>query len=269
MKLKFLHYELTFTSRWAVLRNLREQGKETVWYRSRDQRDRIEGYLKLAEQRPELFTNADTLRICTSRSAMLEFERNTGKKVGIVHNNSPYQYILSDMIEGKKPFAYLRVVPCSAEAGTVMLPRWTDDNGNEFFGILKMYRHATRSVHLELPRGHLDPGLTPAENAVKELGEEFGVRRENIRQLKQIGASYADSGLTSGMVRFYLVDLSGPLPEAALGHEGILAGKWLPRAEFLDLLRSGTIMDGMTMNAVLHFLLLQTPMDGSRDCPIS
>ena len=261
MKLKILHYELTLTSRWILLRNLRTPGREFVWYRNRDQRDRIEGYQNLLNQRPELFSNADTLQICTDKSSMLEFERNTQKKIGIVYNNAPYHYILSDLIGGKKPFAYLRVVPCSTEAGTVMLPRWTDGDGNEFFGVLKIYRHATRSAHLELPRGHLEPGLTPAENAVKELGEEFGVCRENIKDLQQIGEAYADSGLTSGKVRFFLVDIIGSLPEAALGHEGILAGKWIPRDEFLGLIRNGTIMDGMTMIAVLRFLLSQTPAE--------
>lgn len=255
MMIKLPGCEIRLSARWILVRCAGAGTPERVWYRDRDQRERIEGYLALLKERPELFANGDSLRICTDRAAMLEFEEMTGKKVGLVHNNPPYQHILSDMIGGPKPFAYIRVVPCQKEAGTVMLPRWTDTNGKEYFGVLKLYRHALRTSALELPRGHLDPGLTPEENAVKELGEEFGIRREYVRALVELGCGYADSGLTSGMVRFYLADVTGPRPEASCGHEGIQGGIWLPREAFLDAIRSGTITDGMTMNALLHFLL--------------
>ena len=254
MKIKLLGWELCLNSRWIMLRRTDGQA-ERIWYRDRNQRERIEGYLDLAEQRPELFENGARLRICTDRAAMLEFEKKTGKKVGLVHNNAPYQYILSDMIEGGRPFAYWRVVPCQKEAGTVMLPRWTDGEGNEYYGVLKLYRHALRASALELPRGHLDPGLTPEENAVKELGEEFGIRKEHVESLELLGCGYADSGLTSGLVRFYLADVTGPRPEASCDHEGIQGGMWLSREDFLHAIRSGSITDGMTMNALLHLLL--------------
>ncbi len=259
MMIKLPGHELRVSSRWIMLRRTGIAPMERIWYRDRQQRERIEGYLELVGARPELFKNGEQLRICTDRAAMLEFEEKTGKHVGLVHSNKPYQYILSDLIEGQKPFSYLRVVPCEKEAGTVMLPRWADDRGNAYFGILKLYRHALRAPALELPRGHLDPGLTPAENAVKELGEEFGILRENVAALELLGCGYADSGLSSGLVRFYLVDVTGPRPKASCGHEGIQGGLWLSAAELLDAIREGRITDGMTMNALLHMLLHTLP----------
>ena len=255
MKIKLPGIELHLSTRWIIVRHRAGARPDRIWYRDPHQRDRIEDYLELVSQRPELFADADQLRISTDRAAMLEFEQKTGKKVGIVHNNAPYQYILSDLIVGQKPFAYIRVVPCEREAGTVMLPRWKDAGGNEYFGVLRIYRHALRSYALELPRGHLDLGLTPEENAVKELREEFGISRRSVRSLVELGRGYADSGLTSGLVRFYLADVTGQRPTASCGHEGIRGGIWLTRRELLDAIRDGAITDGMTMNALLHFLL--------------
>ena len=256
MKAKFLNYELILNPRWIMLRHHDTAcPREWVWYRDTAQRERIEGYLCLQQSRPELFTSAAALPINANKLAMLEFEARTGKHIGLVHNNTPYQYILSDLIDGKKQFAYIRVVPVSPEGGTVTLPRWTDADGNEFFGVLEIYRHALRTTVTELPRGHLEPGLTPEENAEKELKEELGVRGENISSIQEIGSCHPDSGLTSALVRYFIVDLQGPRPEAVTGHEGIRSGRWLTRQELTAMLRNGQITDGMTCNAFLHFLL--------------
>lgn len=256
MKVKLLNYELIMNPRWIMLRHHTAAcSRERIWYRDPAQRERIESYLCLQQSRPELFTYADTLPINTDRLAMLEFEVSTGKHIGLVHNNAPYQYILSDLIDGKKQFAYIRVVPVSPEGGTVTLPRWTDNDGNEFFGVLEIYRHALRTTVTELPRGHLDPDLTPEENAEKELKEELGVLKDNISSIQEIGCCHPDSGLTSALVRYFLVDLTGPRPEAVNGHEGIRSGRWLTRQELTAMLRDGQITDGMTCNAFLHFLL--------------
>lgn len=256
MKVNLLNYELILNPKWIMLRHHNvAYPREHIWYRDPAQRERIEGYLRLQQSHPELFTPAEALPIYADRLAMLKFEARTGRHIGLVHNNAPYQYILSDLIDGKKQFAYIRVVPVSPEGGTVTLPRWTDTDGNEFIGVLEIYRHALRTTVTELPRGHLEHGLTPEENAEKELKEEFGVRRDNISSIQEIGRCHPDSGLTSALVRFFLVDLKGPRPEAVSGHEGIRSGRWLTRQELTAMLRNGQITDGMTANAFLHFLL--------------
>ena len=223
-------------------------------YPDRDTEQRIEGYLALMARRPEMFRHG-AMPLVLDRQRLLAFEAESGRKVGLVYENPKYHYILVDVIDAPKPFAYLRVLPYADAAGTVILPLWRDETGTEHFGLIKLFRHAFRDFALELPRGHLEQGLVPEENAVKELREELGAGGLSVKKTTLLGTNYADSGLAAGQVYLYLAELTGPRPEASVGHEGITEGIWLTKQQLLDALRDGRITDGMTQTAVLMYLL--------------
>lgn len=219
----------------------------------------LDAYFSLAEKRPELFAGSSTLPICMDRETLLEYQKETGCALGITADNSPYFYLLSDLIQptGADPFVYMRVVPCSDCGGSVILPRWRDDAaGEDLFGVLRIFRHAIRREVLELPRGYMDPSAaSPEENAIKELREELGVEPRYISGVKMLGTSYPDTGLTAGKVNHFLVSITGPHPNCSCGHEGIQEALWLTRDQLLERLRNGEIVDGMTQNALLQFFL--------------
>lgn len=219
----------------------------------------LELYFSLAEERPELFRPSPELPICMDRDILLHYRDGAGRTPGVLVDNSPYFYLLSDLIRPAVggQFTFMRVVPCSDCGGSVILPRWRDgDTGEVYFGLLRIFRHGARREMLELPRGHMDPAApSPEENARKELREELGVRPGDIASVRLLGTSYPDSGLTAGKVYHFLVDLTGPRPEGSRGHEGIRRAEWLTRAQLLEGIRSGEITDGMTQTALLHFLL--------------
>lgn len=250
------HAELLEThDRWLWVREAAEGiAREYPIYLDTDLRDRIEGYFALKQRRPELFRHG-ALPIKDDRYSMLTFEEESGKSVGLVYENPKFHYILMDVMDTPKPFAYLRVIPWAEAGGTVVLPRWHGEDGTAYYGLIRLFRHAFRDYALELPRGHLEPGLRPEENAVKELREELGADPRQIEATELLGTFCADSGLTAATVYAYLVELGGDRPKAQVGHEGITEGVWLTKNELLDAIREGTVTDGMTHTTVLLHLL--------------
>lgn len=109
-------------------------------------------------------------------------------------------------------FPYERIIP-TAGNGVVMVPRCGDR-----LILLRQYRHAIRRVQFAFPRGYGEPGISPDENAKKELGEEIGA--VITRPVRFIGTVSPDSGLANTCAHVYLVDLDAYAP--AIGHEGIL-----------------------------------------------
>lgn len=220
----------------------------------------IEDYFALKDARPELFAPSRQLPICADRLTMLRFEEEhpEHRRVGLVFDNGKFYSVVCDVIRGGKGlYAYSRVVyPIRAGNGTVMIPCWEREGEEPLFGVIRQYRHALRAVGgYEFPRGFMEPGLTPEQNAAAELGQELGVRPEQIRELVPLGLTRPDTGLSGGQVHVFLVRLGCECPRAVKGHEGITGGDWLTRDQLLEGLSGGGIQDGITQAAMLLYLL--------------
>lgn len=217
----------------------------------------IEGYFALVERRPDLFAASKLLPLNLDRRSMLTFWEETDRPVGLVFDNGQYYKVVADLIDAPKPYAYARVLYPDAEGnGTVIIPRLLVQDGEPLFGILHLFRHTIRRMAGgEFPRGFQASGITPEENAVKELQEEFGVSIRQLTRLTLLGETRADTGLSSGQVQVYLADLTGPLPHPAVGEEGIAGAEWIRQSELFRRIRKGEILDGMTQTAVLLYTL--------------
>lgn len=225
--------------------------------------ERIEGYFRLVAERPDLFTPSDRCPIRTDRYAMLSFTK-VGRSVGLVFDNRPYYLVVSDLHDaGGELRPYGRVLyPDRQGNGTVIIPRLLRSGEPSLFGIIHIFRHSIRTMTGgEFPRGFQVPGITPAENAGKELWEEFRIPVGSLSALTLLGHTRPDSGLSSGQVQIYLADISGVQPKANLGHEGIVESEWLTKDELLRRIHDGIILDGMTQTAILLLQLHQQESD--------
>lgn len=79
--------------------------------------------------------------------------------------------------------------------------------GDETIVIVPTRRAANGRAVLALPKGHVDPGETPAQAAVREVREEAGVEGELVEKLGDVRYWYQRDGRRiAKVVAFYLVD---------------------------------------------------------------
>ncbi|HEY1457292.1 MAG TPA: NUDIX domain-containing protein [Solirubrobacteraceae bacterium] len=90
--------------------------------------------------------------------------------------------------------------PREISAGGVVL------RGQEVVVIVPIRRAADGSRVLGLPKGHIDPGETPIQAAVREVREEAGVQAELVGELGETKYWYERNGRTiHKSVLFYLL----------------------------------------------------------------
>ena len=218
--------------------------------------ERIKGYLGLVEDRPELFKQNGSIPICFDLKKMKKFEAEGGKKLGVVYDNSPFWYVVTDLIDAARPYAYGRVVYCAESNGTVVVPCLETGGGEVLFGLLDIFRHSGRQSFIEFPRGFMASKLIDGEhNALKELSEEYGVDIDRVTEVTPLGRLHADTGLTPGHTDIFLVKLRGALPEADVGHEGIKRGLWVSENELNRMIKNGEITDSFTVGAWMNYIL--------------
>jgi 8-oxo-dGTP pyrophosphatase MutT (NUDIX family) len=100
----------------------------------------------------------------------------------------------------------------------------------EIVAIVPTRRAADGSRVLALPKGHVDPGETPIEAAVREVREETGILAELVCELGESRYWYRRDGRTIGKaVTFFLFNyLSG---DTADHDDEVEEVRWIPLAE--------------------------------------
>ena len=157
----------------------------------------IDAYLTLLEEYPHLADNSDgQLEIITDREILYtEQERlykmadeksrpRTWYDLGLVAQDQ-WALVLRDLVRFPNGTygGYLRKInrnsqlELSGKDVTVLIT--IDDK----FLLMKHYRHDDRAWHWECPRGFGERGISPSENALKEVSEETGL---TVLELKQI-----------------------------------------------------------------------------------
>jgi ADP-ribose pyrophosphatase len=134
---------------------------------------------------------------------------------------------------------YIRLVePDPARLGVAVLPVW-----REQVLLVSHFRHATRRMHLEIPRG-FGSGADALESAASELAEEIGASGV---QLVSLGEMYPDTGKGNGRVALFYADVASYGPPDS--EEGIT--EVLPTAipEFERLIGGCGLDDGFALAA--------------------
>ncbi len=221
-----------------------------------------ERYFELVRQHPELFTNplAAGIRIELEPEKIKQIEREMAQRltalgmppewanIGVAFEDQ-YVLMLRDAVyfgDGTTG-TYIRFlfagkgseVSEESTPGVIILPVYQDD-----VILINHFRHATRSWHLEIPRGFGFPGRTGEENARRELHEEIGAHASHLVSL---GRAYPDTGISMECNEFFFAQIDS-YGEADV-FEGISQIQPVTLPEFERLIREDIITDGYTIIA--------------------
>jgi ADP-ribose pyrophosphatase len=211
-------------------------------------------YFALAKARPELFVNPPgagfeiLMKEDEIRQAEAHMEEELAKgggspewaRVGIAFRDQ-YIMILRDAVRFRDgPLGtYIRLVDLHPELlGVVILPLWQQN-----VLLIRHFRHATRSSHLEIPRG-FGIAVYSAESARQEMWEEI---RATVSQLVELGEFYPDGGARSDRVALFLAEVES-YGEREL-KEAITEILPTPIPEFERMIASGELADGFLLAA--------------------
>ncbi len=212
--------------------------------------------LKLLDNSKDAFKPVSEYPIADTSSnevvkKLLRSEELFNYKYGVVYNSN-YNTLIVDPIEnGEEDFyPYERVLPTNGR-GVVVVAMF----GEEFI-LLNQTRHAIRGNQLCFPRGFGEPGLSPAENAKKELKEEINAEIDDEPIL--LGKLTPDSGLVSSEVEVYLVCVNNYSYKEV--HEGIQSLRTYTEEELSRMIQNGSIDDGFTLSAYLLYKVYKSQL---------
>jgi ADP-ribose pyrophosphatase len=207
--------------------------------------DIISRYLELFAGVPLLFSNEGApLRIITDKDEIGRWkQQHPSENIGVVYEDG-YVCIMRDLVEffGGEVRGYTRLINrADIEGGksVAVLPVM----GGKIL-LLRQYRYATRSWHIEIPHGFGEVGISPEDNARKEIAEETGLE---IAELISLGTYHCNTGMEAEETRLFFARLASV--GAPNKDEGIERFEWAIVSEMEGLIKSNIVTDGFTIAA--------------------
>ena len=113
--------------------------------------------------------------------------------------------------------------------------------------LIRQFRHATDDFIYEVPAGRLDAGESPEECARRELAEETGYQASRLDRLTTI---YTTPGFTDERIHLFMATglTLGAHDREADEFLELHRVRWL---EVLELVRTGQVVDGKTLAAIM------------------
>jgi ADP-ribose pyrophosphatase len=212
-------------------------------------------YLAFAKAHPKLFVNSseEGITILLGENEILKAETQMAQwleskgmpaewaRVGIVYQDQ-YTRILRDAVRFPGGFlgTYIRFVGEEDDPpGVIILPVYQRQ-----VLLIRHFRHATRTWHIEIPRGFGKKGLSSEENARRELKEEIGA---TISDLVSLGSMYPDAAASTECDELFYaeVEAHGKVEK----EEAIIELLPTPVSEFERMISENEITDGFTLAA--------------------
>lgn len=134
------------------------------------------------------------------------------------------------------------------ENSVVVVP--VTDDGDVL--LVKQWRHAVQAVLLEAPAGHINPGETPRDAAMRELREEAG---HTARRLDPLPGFWAAPSISTEFMHGFIATglTTSSLPQD--DDENVELAK-TRISDIPDLIRGGAIVDSKSIAALLSALYL-------------
>lgn len=216
----------------------------------------LEKYFSLIQSNPSLFTNENApLKIITDPAVILAWQKEKRTElqqkglpvewaeIGVVLED-PYVLLIRDLVE----------FPDLTKNGYIRCVNRADFSGgqsvavmacmNDKIILLHQFRHATRSWHLEVPRGYGEPGVSADKQAANELQEEIGAE---VGELISLGVMHNNSSFEGQPVYLFFARLTSIGKPSR--QEGIDRCIWVTSSELEKLIHDGKITDGFTIAA--------------------
>ena len=150
--------------------------------------------------------------------------------------------VFPNNIEG----GYVRILNQSEDkdtGGCVIVPIF-----NDHIVFIRLFRHATRTWEIELPRGFQESGISEKENMEKEVREELGV---SVDSFKKVGIINPNTGLLSSSVGVYIVELEKmPALEASLDDVEVQSRIIVPIKELDEFVLGTPINCSISLSAI-------------------
>ncbi|MBF0587668.1 MAG: NUDIX hydrolase [Magnetococcales bacterium] len=219
--------------------------------------DPLAAYRQMRREQPQLFRNpkgpVGTEIVYDARALRLAEQGGVDRmkqlgvpeswaRLGLLYQNEFFS-VLRDPVRFSpgRYGIYIRVVMNPAMTpGSVVLPLYRSQ-----VVMVEQFRHATRDLHLELPRGFGSPRLTPEETACQEVQEEIEGR---VVRLESLGMMHTNTGVTDEQSALFFAELDeiGSVQE----EEGIVRLRLFDVEEVERLIADGTITDAFTLCAM-------------------
>jgi len=130
-------------------------------------------------------------------------------------------------------------------------------------GVLLLWRHRfiTDTWGWEIPAGRIDPGETPQQAAEREVVEETGWRPFDLEPMIDYQPM---NGMSDQKFHLFLAHRAEHLgPPSDPGESESI--KWVPTGEVRAIARSGRMLDGLSLTAVLYALAFGHLPDARHD----
>lgn len=201
---------------------------------------RVQRYAALREERSELFVGGGPVA--------LDAERHEST-CGVVHAD-PWVMMVVDpvvMPDGRLG-RYGRLVTTIDAEGVAVLPVTTDGR----VLLLRHWRHATQSWHLEIPRGFGEIGATSERQASAELYEELEVSGDMV----PLGHLHPDTGMLASRVALFAATVAA---DARPAHrEGLATVVEMTTSAFEGAILDGDVTDPFAICAWTRLVLHRT-----------
>lgn len=119
----------------------------------------------------------------------------------------------------------------SAPEWVIVIPHITDQDGKQYFLMVKQWRHGSARISVEFPGGVVDEGETPEAAAHRELLEETGRRANTLRLLGEV---YPNPAIMENKSHIYFADCESDIRPQDLDEDEFLEAEAVPVQEVLD-----------------------------------
>jgi 8-oxo-dGTP pyrophosphatase MutT (NUDIX family) len=160
--------------------------------------------------------------------------------------------VLEERSVFKNPWLEVRVETCLTPSGAVVddytVCHYTDwavaaaRTPEGLFVLTRQWREGVQAISLEGPGGVIDPGETPEQAAVRELGEETGYHGVAQRRLLKVRPNPASQrNWFYAILVEQCVKVGDPLPDETERLETVL----MTRSEILEAIGTGEMFHGL------------------------
>jgi 8-oxo-dGTP pyrophosphatase MutT (NUDIX family) len=211
--------------------------------------------------------NSDAnIKLIRDRDTILNFEKTTGKPIGIILNEPFYNYQM-DLFEdtSSRQFRYCHICYPNSKRGAVSLVVFHTNTG-DFILLEYNFRIFLNSFCYEIPRGFVNKeDISSLSCALRELSEETNLNLDELEhRITPLGNVAVDSGLSNNIVDLYAIELwvdsIPPLQNNDIA-EDIKGYELLTAHQIKEKILTNEINDSFTIVAVLKYFLTNINKD--------